>query len=259
MLSLLWDWARNAMPDESIFFTVSISLAHSLTFWGAVFFYACIVPHLPGSDKWKITHGKPASSALILTSYKHCFFNHLVINPFMAYLLYGRAPISMSDALPSTFTIVWHLAACIILEDFAFYWVHRALHHRLVYGLVHKRHHEYKANVGIAAEHFHPVEDLFNLVPFLLGPILFKVHLSTFLLWMVIRMSEIVNSHSGYSLPFSPWEMCLSVQGGAERHEYHHSANIGCYGSFTKLWDKLGGTDTSYNEFLARKQQVKKA
>ena len=128
------------------------------------------------------------------------------------------------------------------------------------------------------AEYFHPVEDVINLIPFLAGVLLQGSHLCTIVIWTVLRISEIVDAHSGYELPFSPWEQlrkaimqtfdtayslrvdriactlgrvlvhsvaCLSlttavqVQGGALRHEYHHSHNVGCYGSFTNvLWSK---------------------
>jgi sterol desaturase/sphingolipid hydroxylase (fatty acid hydroxylase superfamily) len=70
--------------------------------------------------------------------------------------------------------------------------------------------------------------------------------------WLVVRVSEIVNSHSGYVVPFSPWEIVPFVQGGADRHEFHHSNNVGSYGSFTKFWDWLAGTDEAFNRFVAQ-------
>jgi sterol desaturase/sphingolipid hydroxylase (fatty acid hydroxylase superfamily) len=44
-----------------------------------------------------------------------------------------------------------------------------------------------------------------------------------------------VDAHSGYALPFplSPF----SLFGVADQHDYHHSQNKGCYGSFFGLWD----------------------
>ena len=110
----------------------------------------------------------------------------------------------------------------------------------------HKQHHEFKANVGIAAEYFHPVEDLFNIIPMITGPLLLKMHFCTFMVWIVIRISEIVDAHSGYALPFSIWEISLRLQGGADRHEFHHSHNKGSYGSFTKFWDWMFNTDAAY-------------
>ena len=58
------------------------------------------------------------------------------------------------------------------------------LHHRLLYPHVHKVHHQFKGSIPIAAEHAHPVEQLFgNYVPVLLTPLLLGVSLQTWLTW----------------------------------------------------------------------------
>ena len=36
------------------------------------------------------------------------------------------------------------------------------------------------------------------------------------------------------------------MQGGAERHDFHHSNFSGSYGSFFCFWDWLCGTDVPY-------------
>lgn len=72
--------------------------------------------------------------------------------------------------------------------------------------------------------------------------------MSTFLLWVVVRVNEIVDAHSGYGLPWSPW----SYTRPSERHEYHHSHNIGCYGSFFPFWDWAMGTDVDFRAFLSK-------
>ena len=56
----------------------------------------------------------------------------------------------MSGPWPAIPIIIKQLLVCLFLEDFLFYWIHRLLHHRLIYKYVHKRHHEFKQNVGIA-------------------------------------------------------------------------------------------------------------
>lgn len=35
-------------------------------------------------------------------------------------------------------------------------------------------------------------------------------------------MIETVDAHSGYLFPFSPWSLIPSIQGGADRHDFHH-------------------------------------
>eukprot|EP00939_MAST-03C_sp_MAST-3C-sp1_P004056 g4056.t1 len=178
------------------------------------------------------------------------------MHPLFAYFFYDISGMSVkaSDAPETAYVVFKQVLISMLLEDFLFYWIHRSLHHRLIYKYVHKQHHEFKENIGVAAEYFHPVEDIFNLIPFLSGPLLQGMHLSTFLVWTVIRISEIVDAHSGYKLPFSPWEISMRIQGGADRHEFHHSHNKGSYGSFTKFWDWAFGTDEPYNEWKAKQK-----
>ena len=42
---------------------------------------------------------------------------------------------------PELHVVLAQLAACIIIEDAAFYWVHRLLHHPKLYRHCHKVHH----------------------------------------------------------------------------------------------------------------------
>lgn len=254
----LWDQCRASIGDDRLFWTAGISLAHTLTYVTCTLFFWLIVPLIPGSDNWKIDHGAaPPSPTLVRTTILHNVGSHVLVNPFFAFLLYDFAvntcgcAVGAGSGLPSVSTVLLQVVVCLLIEDCGFYWLHRSLHHRFIYRHLHKVHHEYKANIGVAAEHFHPLEDVLNIVPTIAGPLLLGVHLLTFQVWLVVRISEIVNSHSGYVVPFSPWECIPLVQGGADRHEFHHSHNVGSYGSFSKFWDWVGGTDEAFNAFVA--------
>lgn len=45
------------------------------------------------------------------------------------------------------------------------------------------------------------------------GPLFFGAHMAVFWLWLLLRVSEAIDSHSGYRIPFSPWQMFPIVQG----------------------------------------------
>ena len=51
----------------------------------------------------------------------------------------------------------------------------------------------------------------------------------------------------------------FNFQGGADRHEFHHShehaskGSCGCYGSFTMFWDWICNTDAQYKVYRASK------
>ena len=95
----------------------------------------------------------------------------------------------------------------------------------------------------IASEYTHPVESLLgNILPVIAGPMLLSSHLPTVSLWVVIRLLKTSDAHSGYNFPFSPFNMGFPFN-EARRHDFHHSANIGSFGSFFVVWDRLCGTD----------------
>jgi len=58
----------------------------------------------------------------------------------------------------------------------------------------------------LAAQHAHILEKLIgNSIPFWTPAILLNVHCTTFMMWTVFRITEAIEAHSGYDLPFSPF------------------------------------------------------
>ena len=89
-----------------------------------------------------------------------------------------------------------------------------------------------------------------NSLPLFLGPFLLRSHIKTFWIWLVIRLTEGVDGHSGYDFWFMPFRY-FPFRPGANVHDYHHSHNMGNYGSFFTFWDKICGTDLSYADYQA--------
>lgn len=257
----LYTLCRGALISltEKQFFAASFLIVHHTVFYG-MYLLLLTIKKFNLFEKYKVQH-KPVDKELERKALKHVLTNHFFAQPllawFLAYPLLTSCGVSVDGPLPTLQTAGLHILLCILFEDFSFYWLHRGLHHRWIYKYIHKQHHEFKANVSICAEYAHPVEDLSNAFAFLLGPAILGVHCSTFLMWTAIRIGESCDAHTGYALPFLPWNWILSIQGGAERHEYHHSHNIGCYGSYTKFWDWLCGTDKAYYRW--KQQQAAKA
>lgn len=158
---------------------------------------------------------------------------------------------SMED-LPDAKTLALTITLFMVVEDFLFYFTHRLLHWRLIYPYIHKMHHTHGTTVGIAAEYAHPIEFLFsNMLPTSAGPALLggNVHLLTVLAWYVIRFGETLDGHCGYEFSWSPFRL-IPFSGSAEYHDFHHSANVGNYGSFFSIWDSVFGTNKVFYEHL---------
>lgn len=144
------------------------------------------------------------------------------------------------------------------LEDFFFYWGHRAFHTPFLYKTFHKFHHEHNNVVTLSAVYVHPFEYVVgNALPSLVGLFIFKrrVHVISFLNWINLRMLETHEGHSGVELPFSPFAILPFATGG-EYHSFHHEKNYGNYGSLTSIWDDLFGTNQPYFEFMEGKKKV---
>ena len=157
----------------------------------------------------------------------------------------GWPLVQVSAPLPSFATVAWQLVFSLLVEDTMFYWTHRALHHRFVYRHVHKLHHRYTTPVVIATEFAHPIEYFVaNSAPVLMGPLLLcgTMHCATWWFWLIIRLSEAVDGHCGYELPFSPFGVAWPLRPSGAEHDWHHSKNVGNFGSLLVLWDEICGT-----------------
>eukprot|EP00054_Salpingoeca_dolichothecata_P037161 m.9939 g.9939 ORF g.9939 m.9939 type:complete len:276 (-) comp7294_c0_seq1:75-902(-) len=214
-------------------------------------------------DKYKIRPAKEyPPEKLVLKAIKEFYRSKVIslaVHWFFLYHVYTALhEIPFNKPMDPWYIILAQIPVFILLEDMLFYWAHRLFHHPAIYKLIHKKHHQFRYTVGFAAEYAHPVEAVVaNTLPSYAGPALLGAHPVTFLIWIFLRVWESTDAHSGFLLPWSPWNLFLSVQGGVDRHDFHHSRNVGSYGSFTKFWDWFCGTDTAFNDFIAKKQQLK--
>jgi sterol desaturase/sphingolipid hydroxylase (fatty acid hydroxylase superfamily) len=212
--------------------------------------------------------GAARHKALFTRSMVHTLVNHGLVIPALWFFVGFDA----SKALNPTFLSEpwgshtsgggWHmvllrLVGYVAVEDTLFYWAHRALHVPALYRTIHKRHHEFHVPFSIAAEYAHPIESVVgNFVPFLAGPTLFGGGVNMLCLWFVVRMVKTAEAHSGYAFPLAPFSRFPSWMVTAEQHDYHHSQNVGMYGSFFCFWDRLCGTDASFRRHKARQMEV---
>jgi fatty acid hydroxylase domain-containing protein 2 len=99
------------------------------------------------------------------------------------------------------------------IEEVGFYYIHRLLHHRRLYPLIHAIHHQWLHPQALVANYAHPIEHLLNnLVPMTLGPLLVGASQWDLCLWISLGTVSSVLSHSGYH-----WMWV-----GADFHDLHH-------------------------------------
>lgn len=89
---------------------------------------------------------------------------------YFGYLLIDYRGYDYGAKLPTFQWVVFELSICILVEEVAFYYSHRLLHHPRIYKFIHKRHHEWTSPIAITAVYCHPVEHVFsNLLPVFSG------------------------------------------------------------------------------------------
>lgn len=94
----------------------------------------------------------------------------------------------------------------------------------------------------------HPLESMTaNHFPFFSGLFLLgaRTHFSVVLIWSLIRFLETSDGHSGYEFPWSIFRL-MPLGGDATYHDFHHSKNVGNYGSFTTIWDSVFDTNKDF-------------
>ncbi|MCA9709121.1 MAG: sterol desaturase family protein [Myxococcales bacterium] len=218
---------------------------------GAVFFAVCgvygLLHRLEVAPRFRVVQGKAPPAPLLRRALHEVLVGQVVLLPVSAYVLFPAwrwMGGELAAPAPSLATIAWQVVACIVLQDTLFYWSHRALHTKWLFRAVHRRHHDFRYVRGLAAEYAHPLELAVNLLSIMAGPILLAVHPVTLAVWLMIRMAETVEAHSGYAFTAI-----------ASRHAYHHLyAARGCLGSFFGLWDRLMGTDQHWRRW--RREQT---
>jgi len=148
---------------------------------------------------------------------------------------------------PSFLTVCYHLTLCLFLEDFGHYILHRILHIKWLYPLIHKVHHEYPAPFALSATYSHPIETMIlGLATFYPVVVVKDFHLFTFYLWVLFRSFDSNIEHCGYDLTRNL--RFLSLYGGTSFHDKHHTSfNYNFASRFTYL-DKLLGTFKEFDE-----------
>lgn len=234
-------------------------IIHELCYWSS-FVPFIIFDRIPALHAYKVQPDKPATKEAVANCARRVITTHLLLvlpiimatHPLFD-LMGARHEV---EHMPTLAVMLGQIVLFFAMEDFIFYFGHRALHTPWLYKNVHSIHHEHSAPFGIAAEYAHPAEVMFLGLATILPPMLVGPHLLTLFAYLALRCMQTVECHSGYDLPFSP-NKWLPLYGGARFHDHHHRIHSGNYSS-TFIWvDYLFRTDTSYRIWEAR--QLEKA
>ncbi|KAG2217167.1 hypothetical protein INT45_003591 [Circinella minor] len=143
----------------------------------------------------------------------------------------------------------------LLFTDFGIYWIHRYLHHPILYKRLHKPHHKWIVPSPFASHAFHPLDGYSQSIPY---------HLFVYLIpmqkWQYIGMFIFVNIwtvmiHDGNFISRS------TIINTSAHHAVHHLYFNYNYGQYFTFWDRFGGshrepTEEQYNEELRNSKKT---
>lgn len=223
-----------------------------------------IIDQIPYFRRWKIQPTKIPSTKEQLYCLKSVLLSHFLVEAIPIWTFHPmcqKLGITVEVPFPELKTMALEICLFFVLEDMWHYWAHRLFHYGVFYKYIHKQHHRYAAPFGLSAEYAHPAETMslgFGTVGMPIFYVLYtgKLHLFTLCVWVVLRLFQAVDSHSGYDFPWS-LNKFLPFWAGAEHHDLHHHYFIGNYASSFRWWDFYLDTEAGPEAKAAREERMK--
>ncbi|KAF9914506.1 c-5 sterol desaturase [Lobosporangium transversale] len=128
------------------------------------------------------------------------------------------------------------ILAFLAFTDFGIYWIHRFLHHPLIYKRVHKPHHKWIVPTPFSSHAFHFLDGYSQSVPYHLFVYLMPMQKYIYLVLFAAVNFWSVLIHDGEYLVDN------AVVNSAAHHAVHHLYFNYNYGQYTTLWDRFGGS-----------------
>ncbi|CAK5277989.1 unnamed protein product, partial [Mycena citricolor] len=241
-------------------------LLHEIVYFGRCIPWV-IIDSIPYFRRWKLQANKIPTAKEQWECTKQVLFSHFMVELPVIWLFHPMAEVfgmrtyeipfpPLKEMLPQVFLFF-------VFEDMFHYFAHQALHYGPLYKHIHKIHHKYSAPFGLAAEYAHPAEVAILGTGTIAGPLLYcmitsNLHIVTMYLWIVLRLFQAVDAHSGYDFPWS-LQHIVPFWSGAEHHDFHHMAFTNNYSTSFRWCDRIFGTDDKYRIYRARVEAAKKS
>lgn len=263
LLETYWAAWYHYMQNDVLATGLLFFLVYEVTYFGRSLPWY-IIEKIPYFNKWKLQAEKTVSDKEQWECLKNLFISHFLVEAIPLWSFHPLAQklgISITVPFPSWKTTVWQICLFFVLEDFQHYWTHRLMHYGPFYKYIHKQHHRYAAPFGVAAEYAHPIETMSLGFGTLGIPIIYvyytrNLHLYTLSCWIILRLFQAVDAHSGYDFPWSLHHF-LPFWSGADHHDMHHQYFVGNYASSFRWWDYFMDTEGGPEAKHAREERMK--
>ncbi|KAI1158188.1 C-4 sterol methyl oxidase [Nemania serpens] len=253
------------MQNDTLATGIMSFVLHEVIYFGRCLPWM-IIDRIPYFNKYKIQNQKIPTLKEQWECASLVLLSHFTVELPQIWLFHPIAVYFGMDfgvPFPSLGKIAFQIAVFFVMEDAWHYWFHRALHYGPLYKMIHKLHHTYSAPFGLAAEYASPIEVMLLALGTIGSPILWvsltgDLHLITMYLWIVGRLFQAIDAHSGYDFPWSLHHF-LPFWAGAEHHDTHHERFIGNYASSFRWWDYMLDTESGPEAAKRRRERKMKA
>ena len=140
---------------------------------------------------------------------------------------------------------LFSVVALMLIHDTHVYWMHRHMHTKLLYRLVHKEHHDSSSPTPWATYSNTTWETLMNCA---LWPLCFTIPVHPAVVVLLVFTENIYNTFGHLGYEFFPMNMMKNrwisaVQATPSHHDAHHRWYRGNYGHYFNFWDRVMGTE----------------
>ncbi|KAI9139909.1 putative C-5 sterol desaturase, partial [Paraphysoderma sedebokerense] len=118
----------------------------------------------------------------------------------------------------------------LLFTDMCIYWIHRALHHPLLYTRIHKPHHLWKVPTPFASHAFHPLDGTSQAIPYHIFIWFFPMHAGLFLAMFIFVNCWTIMIHDG------AYFLDSKIVNTTAHHTVHHLEFNYNYGQYFTIW-----------------------
>lgn len=126
------------------------------------------------------------------------------------------------------------------IHDTYYYWLHRAMHHKMLFKYFHCVHHKSKTPTPWAIYSFQPLEAIFTFFSFALLIFFLPLHPIALTLYLLISLITNIGGHIGHEI-MPAWfvhKLFFKFSLPVTFHDLHHSSMKTNYGAYFNFWDR---------------------
>ncbi|QKX60124.1 uncharacterized protein TRUGW13939_07266 [Talaromyces rugulosus] len=239
-------------PRDNIYRQASSLFLITWIFGVLIYFFFSTLSYIFVFDKTTVNHPKYLRNQMrleIAQTMRSMPVMSILTTPFFLAEVRGYGNMyDTFDQEPFPYYSVLQFPLFILFTDLCIYWIHRGLHHPLIYKTLHKPHHKWIMPTPYASHAFHPIDGWSQSIPYHVFPFIFPLQKFAYVLLFVFINFWTILIHDGEYVANSP------VINGAACHTMHHLYFNYNYGQFTTLWDRVGGSYRKPNEELFRRE-----